>query len=130
MEKQTKGSPFLSGFGNENIIEEHYTGKSQNLTPGTILSESDEVYKIELGIPFLRKEDITVEFHNDRLIVKGHRSTPAEIKEDSKNYNGIFQVPQNVQTDKIYSIFKDDLLTVVLPKQKVIVHSQESYTRT
>lgn len=127
MEKQTKGSPFLSGFGNENIIEEYYAGKKQNLTPGTILSESEEAYKIELGIPFLRKDDISVEYKNYRLVVKGHRSTPADAKEDSKTYKGIFQVPQNVQTDKIYSAFKDDLLTVVLPKQKV-AHTQESFT--
>jgi HSP20 family molecular chaperone IbpA len=127
MKERSKGSQFLSGFGNENILEEYYAGQNQDLTPTAVLSERDEVYKIEIGIPFMGKGDIKVEIAEERLIVTGHRPEPDDAEGgESKNYRGIFLLPQNVQADIIYYTYKDDLLTIVLPKVQVSAQHRQS----
>lgn len=127
MKKRKKGSQFLSGFGNENIIEEYYAGQHQNLTSGAVLSEREEIYKIEIGIPFMGKDDIKVELAEDRLIVTGHRPEPDDAEGvEAKNYRGIFLIPPNVQADIIYFTYKDDLLTIVLPKVQVMTQQRQT----
>jgi HSP20 family protein len=126
MKTKKRGNQFLSGFGNNNIIDEFYVSDNKKLTPGTILSESDDAYKIELGIPYFRKQDVNLEYADNQLIVSGHRpmSTPTDKK--TRSYKGVFEIPEDVISDKIEVHFNDGLLRVVLPKKHIKAKFQKS----
>ncbi len=118
MEELKNKTKFLSGFGNENMVEEFYLSKNTKLRPGVVLSENDEYYKIELGVPFLKKQDMRVELHKNILVVTGKRINQ-HAKTSEKSYKGIFHISDDVMKDKIESEFNDGLLTIKFPKNKI-----------
>jgi len=120
---------FLSGFGNDNIIEEFYISDNKKLTPGTILSESEDEYKIEFGIPYMRKQDINLEYADNQLIVSGHRPTSTPSDNKTRSYKGVFKIPENVESENIEAVFKDGLLAVILPKKNIKKKFQKSTVR-
>ena len=113
---------FLGGFGSENMVEEFFLTKHAKLRPGTIISENEDVYKIELGIPFLGEKDIEVELLDDTLIVSGE----GKMKEQNDTYKeriykGVFHITDDVIKDRIEAKFNDGLLTIRFPKKKIQV---------
>jgi len=126
MEAKKKRNQFLSGFSNENIIEEFYVSDNKKLQPSTILSENEDRYKIELGIPYMRKDDIVLELGNNQLIISAHKPKSGSSDNKSRSYKGVFEISNDIRTEKIKADYKNDLLTVILPKQKIISKTQES----
>lgn len=124
-----KGNQFLSGFRNDNIIEDVYTGDSGRLKPGAILSENDRQYKIEIGIPFIRMQHIEVETESNKIIVTGKRHYPDAGKEKSRNYKGIFQIPVDALMSEMNVSFDDGMLIIKLPKNKIIKQFQSDFIR-
>jgi HSP20 family molecular chaperone IbpA len=118
-------SQLLSGFGNEDIIEEFYLKKNQKLRPGTIFSENDDEYKIEIGVPFIREEDLKVELLADSLIVRAQRQMPNDSNKNIRTYKGTFHISNDVKKDKIDVSFREGLLTVKFPKTKIRENQQE-----
>jgi len=120
MKKQERGNHFLGGFANENIIKEYYAEKGAGLKPGTLLSENEDRYKLEIGIPFLNKKDIKLDLIGNKLTVVGNK--PAEdIQQDvpQKKYIEVFFLPEDVKKNEIHARFEDGLLTISLPKKKI-----------
>lgn len=115
MDKAGDKTQFLGGFGSEDLVEEFYMEKNQDLRPGTIFSENDQEYKIELGVPFMRKEDMEVDLTQDKLIVEANRKIPKEQRE-KKHYKGIFHIADDVNKDGIAVDFNDGMLAVTFPK--------------
>jgi HSP20 family protein len=120
MAKLERGNHFLSGFGNENFIEEFYMDRTDGPKPSTILSQNDDAYKLEIGVPFLKEEDIKLRLVGNELTISGKKSTAkTELAENKRNYIGVFYLPSDVKTDDISAHFEDGLLTVRLPKNKI-----------
>ncbi len=114
-----KKSQFLSGFGSEDVIEEFYLKENQELRPGTILSENDEEYKLEIGVPFIREKDLKVKLQNDKLVVSAERQTPKKTSGKVRTYKGIFHITNDIIKDKIDVNFNEGLLTIIFPKNKI-----------
>jgi len=112
-------SQFLSGFGSDDIIEEFYLKENQELRPGSILSENDEEYKLEIGVPFIREKDLKVKLENDRLVVSADRQTPKKASSKVRTYKGIFHITDDIIKDKIDVTFNYGLLTIIFPKNKI-----------
>lgn len=129
MENVKKKSQFLSGFGSENLIEEFHLGKNQKLRPGSVISENNDVYKIELGIPFMREEDIHVELSSNKFIVNARRPIGHTKNGKERIYKGIFHISEDVQKEEINVKFKDGLLTIVFPKNKIKANHTTSFVR-
>jgi HSP20 family protein len=129
MENTKKKTQFLGGFGSENLVEEFYLEKNQKLRPGTVISENEDSYKIELGIPYMRKEDIQVEVAGKKLVVSGKRPIGDSKKVSERTYKGIFHISDDVRKDDIDVEFNDDLLTIIFPKRKIETSHEISYIR-
>jgi HSP20 family protein len=129
MENTKKKTQFLGGFGSENLVEEFYLEKNQKLRPGTVISENEDVYKVELGIPFMRKEDIQVEVSGEKLIVSANRPMDDAKNAKERTYKGIFHISEAVRKEGIDVKFNDGLLTLVFPKRKIVATHETSYVR-
>jgi len=104
---------FLKGFGNE--FERILNGKCD-------FEESDSGYSIELEVPGIKKDEISINVKNDILTIswkrkkenkKGIGRTRYEINEGS--FTRSFDV-EGADVGKIEAELKDGLLKVNLPK--------------
>ena len=92
--------------------------------PLTDIYEDNEKYSLKLDLPGIKKEDVKIAFVDGKLSISGERNQETEHK-DSKchriersfgRYYRSFNLPENVQSDKINAEFKDGQLTISIPK--------------
>jgi HSP20 family protein len=86
--------------------------------------ETDDAIIVEIELPGMRREDVTVEVHGDRLRVAGERRLRTERQ--GRNFHfverhfGRFErqipLPYTVDRSAIRADFSDGVLTVTLPK--------------
>ena len=92
--------------------------------PAVDVTETDKAYEIAAELPGMDEKNIEVKVTDDVLTIKGDKQ---EVKEEKKkdyylsersfgSFQRSFQVPANVDTDKIDASFKIGVLTVTLPK--------------
>ena len=117
-ERTSEKSGFLGGFGDENLVEEYYFSKNSKLRPSTVLSENDKLYKVEVGIPFMNKEDLQFDLFGERFVVTGKRKID-DGNGKERLYKAIFHIADDVDKEGIAAEFIDGLLTIRFPKQKI-----------
>jgi len=92
--------------------------------PLTDIYEDKEKYTLKLDLPGIKKDDVKISFVDNKLSISGERSQESEHK-DSKchriersfgRYYRSFNLPEQVQSDKINAEFKDGQLTISVPK--------------
>jgi len=92
--------------------------------PTTDMIETDNEYVVEVDLPGLSKDDITINCQDNVLTIEGERKR--ESKEEHKGYLrneryfGTFKraimLPASILDDKIKATFKDGVLRVTVPK--------------
>jgi HSP20 family protein len=93
-------------------------------SPTVDISENKDEYFVSAELPGMKKEDVQITYANNVLRIEGERRKEEE-KQDT-NYHRVerlygkfcrtFQVPTQIQADKIAADFKNGILTVHLPK--------------
>lgn len=90
----------------------------------TDFSETDNDYEIQIDLPGLKRDDVTVDFADGTITVAGERSDEREderkgyyLSERSHGYfRRSFRVPDNIDPDQIGAQFNEGVLTIRLPK--------------
>lgn len=84
------------------------------------LDENEENYLIELTLPGLNKEDMSVNLEDDVLIVK-HEKNEEESKPNRFRWGSFekrFKLPTDVNKSKISGKYENGVLYVEIPKGK------------
>ena len=93
-------------------------------SPHLDIAENDSNFIINVELPGLKQDDITITIQNDVLALKGEKT----VEKDSKNHNyhlcersygnfvRSFRLPNHINSEKIDASFKDGILTLILPK--------------
>jgi HSP20 family protein len=92
--------------------------------PAVDVSETDKGYEIKAELPGMEEKNIEVKLADGVLTIKGEKQEEKETKEKDYyvqersfgSFQRTFQVPDNVDTNKIEANFKNGVLTVNLPK--------------
>ena len=86
------------------------------------------IYTLKLDLPGLKKDDVKISFIDGKLSISGE-STQESVHKDSKchriersfgKYYRSFNLPENVQSDKINAEFKDGQLSILVPKAEEV----------
>ena len=101
------------------------------MTPSVDFSEKDNKYHLTAEIPGLNKDDITITIEDGYVTISGKKEEDKEekgtdyyIKETrTGSFSRSFRLPKKVAEDKVDAIYKDGVLTVVLP------HAEEVETK-
>lgn len=93
-------------------------------TPATDVYETENSYVVKADFPGVKKEDIQIDVHDGTFTLKAEKKF--EEKESKDNYLRVeraygsfmrsFQLPKNVDAEKIKAEYKDGVLEVTLPK--------------
>jgi len=92
--------------------------------PAVDLFEKDDSFVIKAELPGLDKKDISVELKDRVLMLKGERKCENEVKEENYyrrersygKFQRAFNLPSDLDPDKIKADFKDGVLEISIPK--------------
>jgi HSP20 family protein len=120
---------FKRGFDLLNAMLDDFTpekesGFKADFIPAINTREGEFAYHVEVDLPGMKKEDITIQVEENTLIISGERKIKEEIKEENYykvessfgSFSRSFSLPDNIDIEKIHAQTKDGVLEVVVPK--------------
>lgn len=118
---------FFDPFRELDRIENSFFGR-QAPTFKTDILDKGESYLIEAELPGFSREDISAEIKENVLTIKAAKSAEAEKNEDgyvrrersSGSFERSFRL-DGIDSEAISAEYKDGILSVTLPKEKVVV---------
>jgi HSP20 family protein len=109
------------------ILRDHFLNsffstfeRSQNDDSEYEVYENESSFHIDIELPGLKKEQLSVKVHENHLKVNANENS-INSKNDNKRrrtkrFSKTFKVPSNVDQAKISSSLEDGILTLILPK--------------
>lgn len=94
------------------------------VSPPIDITENDDEYHVRAEMPGVSKEDVTVEFENGLLSIRGEKKSRHDEKTEKGRHlectYGAFSrslsLPKDAETDEITASFKDGVLEVAIKK--------------
>jgi HSP20 family protein len=118
------GGTWRSPFGRSLFEPFRRAETAFSSVPAVDITQTDKGYEITAELPGMEDKDIEVKLANGVLTIRGEKRD--EKEEKNKDYylrersfgsfERSFQVPENIDTDKISAGFKKGVLTIMLPK--------------
>ncbi|GHA70132.1 Hsp20/alpha crystallin family protein [Pontibacter akesuensis] len=115
-------SSMLDRFFNESVNSRNFT----DFTPHVDACETEKGYEIEVSLPGVKQEDISIDFQEGRLTITGERRL--EKKEEGRRFHMLetqygsfsrsFYLPDKVNPDQISASFENGVLLVSVPKDE------------
>ena len=96
--------------------------------PAYNIHEDDKNYYLSFDLPGTSKDSVDISISNDMLIVSGSRKSESNHNGNYSRFNSIqygnfqksFNLPENVNQDKISAKMKDGVLSITIKKSKNI----------
>jgi HSP20 family protein len=100
------------------------SNKDLAFIPSVNTREADDAYYIEVDLPGVKKEDISIDINEDILTISGERKVKEEHKEDNfykvesryGKFERSFTLPEDADSDKIEATSKNGVLEIKIPK--------------
>jgi HSP20 family protein len=94
------------------------------VVPAVNVTQTDKGYEITAELPGMEEKDVDVKLANGIMTIRGEKRDEKEEKNEDYyvrersfgSFERSFQVPENIDTDKISAGFKKGVLTIMLPK--------------
>lgn len=91
------------------------------------MTENNKEYILQFDLPGVKRDDVTIEIENNRLIISGERKLKEEQKDTrhflSESYYGSFMrsfaLPSMVDDEKVDATYEDGVLTIKIPKSEM-----------
>lgn len=95
--------------------------------PALEIAEEEQLYRVKVELPELKREDIELKVENDVMTISGTRHDEREEKKEGYYYSErrsgsfarSFRLPKHVDEENVSAEYKDGVLTVTLPKAEV-----------
>ncbi|MFN4083193.1 MAG: Hsp20/alpha crystallin family protein [Bacteroidia bacterium] len=95
--------------------------------PRVDVKETENNFQLQITLPGLKKEEISIDIEGDVLTVSGERKLNTENKDEKyhlvESYYGkftrSFTLPETIKKENIDATLNDGILTLVLPKAEV-----------
>jgi len=92
--------------------------------PAVNIKEDDKKYSLDLAVPGIDKKDLKIDIEDEVLTIQSetkdeHEETTDGYRRKEFSYSSFcrsFQIPENVDKEKIEANYKDGILSVMLPK--------------
>jgi HSP20 family protein len=93
-------------------------------TPPVDLYETDDALILKAELPGVSTDDVSIEIHQNTLILRGQRRPEAEVKEDRYHrveraygpFQRSFMLPTLVDQEHVHATYQDGVLELRLPK--------------
>ena len=94
--------------------------------PALDVHETDGEYAVTVELPGARKEDVTVEFDEGMLTIRGEKKSEREEKKEQRRFverrygafSRSFSLPRDADGEHIAATFDNGVLTLTIPKKE------------
>jgi len=108
----------------DNMNEKKFSSHQYDFTPSINTREGEHAYHIELDLPGIKKEDVSVSVEENVLVVSGERKVKDEIKKENYykvessfgEFSRSFSLPEEADIENIHAESIDGVLEVTVPK--------------
>jgi len=115
--------PFYMG----SIFDDDFFPVMSNNTsslPAVNIREDDKRFVLDLAVPGIDRKDLKIDINEDVLTISSETKNESEENRDGykrkefsySSFSRSFQIPENVNSEKIEANYKDGILSVALPK--------------
>ena len=112
------------------VIDEFFSTannyRNDNFLPSVDVSETDTQFHIEVELPGMNKEDITIDLEKSRLTISGERKR--ENKEEGKNFHRLeshygtfsrsFYLPDTINEETVNAKYENGILNITIDKSE------------
>lgn len=122
----------FDGLFNDEYLPRYFSleGKGSNCSPAVNVEETDKEFRIEVAAPGYEKEELKVSVEEGVLTISSeHKEEEKEEKNNFirrefgyRSFSRAFNLPEEVNTEKINAKHKNGVLSVYLPKAEVKVN--------
>ena len=93
-------------------------------SPAMDVVENDQAYVVTVEVPGGKKDDVSVELHDNVLTLRGEKRNEREEKKERSHwversygaFSRSFTLPRDANADRVEASFQDGVLTVTIPK--------------
>ncbi len=118
----TNFNQLVNQFFDDNVSE--MSPNTAFFRPSTEIKETDNSFNLSLSLPGIKKDEVKIELNNGVLEVSGERKTEKTEEKEKFHLSEItygkftrrFQLPENVNTNKIDAKMSDGILHLSIPK--------------
>jgi len=111
-----------------NNIESSDDSEKVDFIPSVNTREADDAYYIEVDLPGVKKENISIDVKDNILTISGERVVEEKRKDDEfyrvesvyGKFARSFTLPEDVDSDKIEAKAENGVLVVKIPKVQVV----------
>jgi HSP20 family protein len=101
-------------------------GEQPTVLPKVNVIEKEEAFHLEAETPGMTQKDVSIEFHNGVLTLKGHREKDSQsdkndyrIREFNKqSFARSFRLSDQIDSEKVAARMDQGILKVTLPKKE------------
>ena len=94
--------------------------------PAVDVTERDDRYLVTCELAGAKKEDVTIEAHENVLTIRGEKRSERDEKDEKRHYversygsfSRSFTLPSDAALDHVHATFSDGVLTVEIPKHE------------
>ena len=113
---------YMPGFFDDDLFP--MTNNRSNSLPAVNIREDEKRFVLDLAVPGIEKKDLKIDIHEDILTISSETKNESEESSDGykrkefsySSFSRRFQIPENINKDKIEAKYKDGILSVALPK--------------
>ncbi|PIQ24495.1 hypothetical protein COW36_24705 [bacterium (Candidatus Blackallbacteria) CG17_big_fil_post_rev_8_21_14_2_50_48_46] len=125
---------WVDDFLGKDFFGKDFTGVMEKLgrmgtsVPAVNIHETPEAFSLELAAPGMQKDEFNISIKNKVLTISSEKKQESEEKDQEKNYlrkefsfssfSRSFDLPENVDADKINARYEEGMLHVLLPKKE------------
>jgi HSP20 family protein len=118
--------PNWSDFFSEHGISTRWPFHKMDLFPAVNIKESDEAFHTEMAVPGFSKKDFKIDIEGSYLTIsaekikESNKSNERYTKKEfeSKSFSRTFNLPENVDPDKIEATYQEGILQLIIPKKE------------
>lgn len=100
--------------------------KTDYIAPAVEVFDEEQNYCISMDVPGLKKEDLEIEMKDNQLHISGERKSTRVADKDKVlrterrygKFSRVFNLPKNINSDKIEARFENGVLDIILPKEE------------
>jgi len=98
--------------------------------PAVNIREDEKRFTLDLAVPGIDKKELKIDINEDVLTISSETKNESEESRDGykrkefsySSFCRSFQIPENINKDKIEANYKDGVLSVTLPKAEEEKH--------
>lgn len=119
-------APNWSDFFTDRVFSNLWPFHGTDLFPAVNIKESDEAFHTEMAVPGFSKKDFKIDVEGSYLTISAEKERETNESNErytkkefeSKSFSRTFNLPENVDEDKIEAVYQEGMLQLTIPKKE------------